>query len=200
MRSIRLSRSVSVTSDAVIRDSTSRKMIVPIIDKIVHVITLIFNHSIPTGLFPSSCKEAQIIPLLKKTNAMSFSEYGPISSLSFLSKVLKRLIHVHLSTFIERCRQCLDDWYAYHPGLRPVHSTTAISNNVINHIRSSIECGKFMVISLLDFSNAFNTVDILLYILRSFGITLMAIDWFQSYLSGWSLAKYSHRGCPFLLV
>ncbi|KAJ0170700.1 hypothetical protein K1T71_013472 [Dendrolimus kikuchii] len=49
-----------------------------------------------------------------------------------------------------------------------------------------MENGKVTVLTLLDFSNAFNTVefDILLGILRSLNISPTVIEWFRSYLFG----------------
>lgn len=49
-----------------------------------------------------------------------------------------------------------------------------------------MDCSKLTLLALLDFSNAFNTVDcdILLSLLRTINISQIAINWFHSYLRG----------------
>jgi len=56
-------------------------------------ITLLFNKSLASGIFPSDFKHAVVHPLLKK-NGLGVSDpknFRPVSNLSFLSKVLERL-------------------------------------------------------------------------------------------------------------
>ena len=67
-------------------------------------ITDIINHSLKTGLVPDSFKTAIVNPLLKKHNldANELKNYRPVSNLSFLSKLLEKVIleqlNNHLST------------------------------------------------------------------------------------------------------
>ncbi|KAJ0181485.1 hypothetical protein K1T71_003570 [Dendrolimus kikuchii] len=92
----------SITSNAVGSDGISRNMILPILDVINPILTHIFNASVVSSTFPVTWKEAQIIPLPKKPNPVSFSQFRPISILPFLSKVLERLVHQQLSVFLNR--------------------------------------------------------------------------------------------------
>ena len=66
---------LAITSDAVGSDCISRKMIIPILDILIPVLTKIFNFSINTGTFPSPWKEAQLTPLPKNRNPSSMSDY-----------------------------------------------------------------------------------------------------------------------------
>ncbi|KAG7301647.1 hypothetical protein JYU34_014621 [Plutella xylostella] len=173
---------LAITSNAVGSDNISRNMIVPIIDIILPIITHILNSSINSGTFPSPWKEAQIIPLPKKLNPSSFSDYRPISILPFLSKVLEKLVHYQLSGFLIRNNLM----NPFQSGFRPGHSTVTALVKITDDIRLGMENGKLTILSLLDFSNAFNTVnfDLLLGILRSLNISPTVIDWFHSYLHG----------------
>ncbi|CAB3262078.1 unnamed protein product [Arctia plantaginis] len=146
---------MSITSTAVGSDSISRKMVLPILDEILPVISHILNYSISVNVFPSAWKMAQIIPLPKKCNPSSFSDYRPISILPFLSKVLERLIHTQLTSFLSR--NCLLN--PFQSGFRPGHSTTTALVHITDDVRSGMDEGKLTVFALLDFSNAFNTVD-----------------------------------------
>ncbi|CAK1591293.1 unnamed protein product [Parnassius mnemosyne] len=173
---------LSITSNAIGSDCISRNMILPVLDIIIPILCHILNSSISCGVFPSTWKDAHIIPLPKKPNPTSFSEYRPISILPFLSKVLERLVYNQLSAFL-RNNSLLNPLQS---GFRPGHSTVTALVNITEDIRSAMEYGKLTILSLLDFSNAFNSIDfeILLGILGSLNISPTVIGWFQSYLSG----------------
>ncbi|KAA5578034.1 hypothetical protein F3G14_18905, partial [Acinetobacter baumannii] len=106
----------------------------------------------------------------------------PISILPFLSKVLERLIHNQLSSFLNSH----DLLNPFQSGFRPGHSTVTALVKITDDIRLGMENGQLTVLTLLDFSNAFNTVDfdILLAVLRSFNISPTVIEWFRNYLYG----------------
>ena len=173
---------IAIKSDAVGADCISRKMIIPIIDILAPVITSILNRSIQRGDFPSIWKDAQILPLPKKINPSSFSDYRPISILPLLSKVLERLVHKQLSTFLLK-HNFLSSLQS---GFRHGHSTTTALVKITDDIRHGMDDQKITVLTLLDFSNAFSTVDfdILLALLTSLNISPEVIDWFRSYLCG----------------
>ncbi|CAG9130076.1 unnamed protein product [Plutella xylostella] len=172
---------LAITSNAVGSDSISRKMVLPILDIILPVISHILNFSISSNTFPSTWKDAQVTPLPKKSNP-SFSDYRPISILPFLSKVLERLVHHQLNRFLVRN----DLMNPYQSGFRPGHSTVTALVQITDDVRQGMENGELTVLSLLDFSNAFNTVDfdILLGVLRSLNVSPTVIDWFHTYLHG----------------
>lgn len=56
------------------------------------------NCSLQTGVFPSAFKGAVVRPLLKKSNLdfNDFNNYRPVSHLPFLSKILEKLVFIHL--------------------------------------------------------------------------------------------------------
>jgi len=57
-------------------------------------IMLLFNKSLALGYFPSEFKQAIVSPLLKKSrpDASDLKNFWPVSNLSFLSKLLERVI------------------------------------------------------------------------------------------------------------
>ena len=63
-----------------------------------HFIALLFNKSLASGIFPSDFKHAVVHPLLKKNglNASDPKNFRSVSNLSFLSKVLERIIQRRL--------------------------------------------------------------------------------------------------------
>ncbi|KAJ0176040.1 hypothetical protein K1T71_008214 [Dendrolimus kikuchii] len=181
----------SITSNAVGSDGISRNMVLPILDVINPILTHILNASITSGVFPTAWKEAQVIPLPKKPNPTLISHFRPISILPFLSKVLERLVHQQLSFFLNR-NSLLNP---YQSGFRPGHSTTTALVQITDDIRHGMDNGLLTVLSLLDFSSAFNNVnfELLLRVLSSINISPTVIDWFHSYLYGLGLCSVVRR-------
>ena len=67
------------------------------------VITEIVNASLATGIFPSNLKSAIVLPLLKKTSLDNevLKNFRPVSNLSFLSKVIEKVIAARLLDHME---------------------------------------------------------------------------------------------------
>ncbi|CAK1598296.1 unnamed protein product [Parnassius mnemosyne] len=173
---------LSISSKAVGDDSVSRNMILPILEFVTPILTHILNKSISTSKFPEAWKSAQVIPLPKKAQASHFTDFRPISILPFLSKVLEKLVFQQLCQYLDR-NSLLNPVQS---GFRSGHSTTTALVKVTDDIRRGMDNKQLTVLVLLDFSNAFNTVDfdILLSLLRSINISPSVVGWFQSYLRG----------------
>ena len=64
-------------------------------------ITLLFNRSLVTGCFPSEFKHAIVRPLLEKSglDASDLKNYRPVSNLSFLSKLLEKVVQRRLGDY-----------------------------------------------------------------------------------------------------
>ena len=63
-------------------------------------ISLIANLSFSTGIFPKNLKTANVIPISKKDDHTSCSNYHQISLPSNISKIIERRIHSRLMTFL----------------------------------------------------------------------------------------------------
>ena len=120
------------------------------LDAILPTLTIVVNHSLLNGEFPLIFKTAIVRPLLKKTSLDSedLRNYRPISNLSFMSKVLEKVV---LSQILQHiiCNKRLSDFQSAY---RPFHSTT-------NDLLSAMDDGKIPILVLLDLSAAFNTID-----------------------------------------
>ena len=62
----------------------------------------IFNQSIAQGIFPNLMKVAKIIPLYKEKERDLVVNYRPVSLLMTISKVLEKIISVHLYKYLEK--------------------------------------------------------------------------------------------------
>ena len=153
------------------------------LDAILPTLTIVVNHSLLTGEFPLIFKTAIVKPLLKKTSLDSedLKNYRPISNLSFISKVLEKVVLSQILQHINSNKLLSDFQSAY----RPHHSTETALLKVTNDLLSAMDDGKISVLVLLDLSAAFDTIDheILLHRLHNvFGFGNTVLSWFQSYL------------------
>ena len=60
----------------------------------------LFNLSFMTGVFPSVLKTAKVVPVFEKDSKLDYSNYCPISLLSNIEKILKKLMYKTLFTFL----------------------------------------------------------------------------------------------------
>ena len=142
------------------------------------------NMSLASGVFPTSLKQAVVYPHLKKPglDSSDLNSYRPISNLSFLSKVVERVVVKQFIAYGDKCSLFPSRQSAY----RHFHSTETAVLSVHNDLVRSIDYGQVSALILLDLSSAFDTVDhdILLSILHNrFSIDYTALNWFRSYLS-----------------
>ena len=75
-------------------DPLPTEMLIKNIDVLCTTITNIINESLLSGVVPDSFKHAIIKPLLKKPTLATddFKSYRPVSNLSYLSKVLEKVV------------------------------------------------------------------------------------------------------------
>lgn len=170
----------SITSKAIGCDGISRAMIVTIIDILLPTITRILNFSLMSGEFPTLWRSANIIPIPKISSPLLPIHFRPISILPFLSKVLESTVHKQITEFLN-LNQLLNP---YQSGFRAGHSTTSALLKVTEDIRNGMDETKVTVLVLIDFTNAFNTVDpdLLIAVLSRLRISPETLHWFSQYL------------------
>ena len=147
-------------------------------------ITDIINTSLETGIVPDSFKSAIVRPLLKKHNLdpNELKNYRPISNLSFLSKLLEKVVLNQLNCHLSNNNLLNPLQSAY----RQSHSTETALLHILNDLLLSTDSGNVSLLTLLDLSAAFDTIDhkiLLTRLQHTFGISDTALSWFTSYLS-----------------
>ncbi|KAK3562481.1 hypothetical protein QTP86_034597, partial [Hemibagrus guttatus] len=147
-------------------------------------ITTVINGSLTSGNVPTVFKKARVIPILKKPalDPSDISNYRPVSLLSFLSKILERVVCNQLSDYL--MQNNLHD--PNQSGFKAAHSTETALLAVTEKLHAARSAKLSSVLILLDLSAAFDTVNhkTLLSTLRSLGICGTAWEWFASYLDG----------------
>ena len=136
-------------------------------------------------MFPISCNSSIVIPLIKKPglDREMLKNYRPVSNLSFLSKVIEKVISIRILGHIldNNIVDCFQSVY------RAGHSCETALLRVYNDIVTTVGKGNgsFLVV-LLDLSAAVDTIDQdnLLYILAKYvGIGGSALRLIRSYFS-----------------
>ena len=154
------------------------------VDELSPIVTSIVNASLNHAIVPLSLKTALIRPLLKNSGLDKevLKNYRPVSNLSFISKVLEKVVAKRLDDHM------LDNnlYSSVQSAYRERHSTETALLKVQSDILTALDSGSGAVLLMLDLSAAFDTIDhgILLSRLNSlYGISGDALDWFKSYLS-----------------
>ena len=141
----------------------------------------IMNLSFENGIFPNILKIAKVIPLFKKSDPLKTENYRPISILSYISKILEKLMHKRIYSFLQHYHVPLSVQF----GFRPNHSTNLALIEILEILNQALDKGEWTLGIYLDLSKAFDTVnhEILKQKLLNYGIRGEAFNWFSSYLS-----------------
>ena len=128
-----------------------------LLDILIKPITTIINLSLESGTFPLSFKEAHVTPLLNKSHppVNNLKNYRPVSNLSFISKIIKKVVSNRLQAHINSNKLNKPMQSAY----RKFHSTGTALLRVHNDISVYLDKGHVTALTLLDLFAAFDTID-----------------------------------------
>ena len=138
-------------------DPLPAKLFYECLDVLLPYITKIYNDSLASGTFPSHFKDSLVIPLLKKPSldCNNLKNYRPMSNLSFISKVLERIVYSQFLNPIT-ANKLIDKFQSAY---KPEHSTETALIRVVNDMLNAIDNGNLSLLTLLDLSAAFDTID-----------------------------------------
>ncbi|CAG2233232.1 unnamed protein product [Mytilus edulis] len=140
------------------------------------------NLSLSQGVFPLRWKQAVVRPLLKKAGLeLIYSNYRPVSNLSFLSKLIEKCALYRLNEHVKDHDLLPINQSAY----RQFHSCESALLRLVNDILDGMEHQEVTAMIAVDLSAAFDTVDhsILIKVLEyQYGVNGTALKWIDSYL------------------
>ena len=153
-------------------------------DLFLPILCDIVNASLASGSIDGA-KLANITPLIKGQGLdnSQFKNYRPISNLSFVGKLIERVVHRRLNDHLSSHNLNMP----YQSGYKKNFSTETLLVRIVNDLLVASDQNTATIVMMLDLSAAFDTVDHqkLLSILKSeIGITGSALKWFNSFLVG----------------
>ena len=126
---------------------------------------------------------AIVHPILKNVGLdLILSNFRPVSNLSFISKVVEKVVLTQFNKYCSTHRLIPDYQSAY----RANYSCKTALAKIVNDILWAMEHQKVTSLVAIDLSMAFDTVDhdILLSVLeKRFGVQDTCLEWFMSYLN-----------------
>ena len=149
---------------------------------LVPSIQCIVNTSLSQGSFTHSLKTAVVRPLLKKPNLdLVFKNYCPVSNLSYLSKIVEKVVCTQITSFAAQTKNIEDLQSAY----RENHSTETALLKVKTDLLTALDNQEISCLILLDLSATFNTVShkfLLNRLKYHFGFGSKVLKWIEDYL------------------
>ena len=117
----------------------------------------IVNLSLSEGFIPSHFKSALVFPRMKKPtlNEDDMKTYRPVSNLSFLSKILEKVVGSHLNSHSNSSHIL----HHYQSAYKKFHSTESALVKVHKDILLQMDGGKVTALTVLDLSAVFDTID-----------------------------------------
>ncbi|VDI82656.1 Hypothetical predicted protein [Mytilus galloprovincialis] len=163
-------------------DILPTKVLKSFLSELLPVITKLVNLSLSQGVFPLRWKQAVSRPLLKKAGLeLIYSNYRPVSNLSFLSKLIEKCALYRLNEHVKDHDLLPTNQSAY----RQFHSCESALLRLVNDILDGMEHQEVTAMIAVDLSAAFDTVDhsILIKVLEyQYGVNGTALKWIDSYL------------------
>ena len=116
-------------------DRISNVLLKEIIAQITEPLSMIFNQSLQTGEFPSDMKLAEVVPLYKSKEHYLESNYQPISLLTTISKILKKVVYKRVYKFLTESSQLYDNQYGFCSNHSCEHAISQTVGNLLKNLR-----------------------------------------------------------------
>ena len=84
-------------------DNINAKTLKTFVEHLIDLLTHINNLCIDKAIWPDALKSAEVIPIHKSKEKHIGTNYRPISFISYLAKILEKIIHKRITTFINKC-------------------------------------------------------------------------------------------------
>lgn len=172
-----------MNSKTSILDPLPTSIVKKCLDLLLPVILHIVQCSMTEASFPQHLKHASVTPIVKEEedNCQIFSNYRPLSNLTFLSKILERVVSDQINDHLLK-----NKLHAKHQsGYKKKHSCETGMFRMVGDIQQMTAKRNHVALLLLDLSSAFDVLDhdILINRLKvHFGIEGDALTWLTTYL------------------
>ena len=151
-----------------------------IVESIADPLCKLINLSFIEGTFPSSLKQAILVPIHKKNDKQLISNYRAISLLSVFSKLFEVAYASQLKSFLKLHNIISTSQYGFRAGYSTQDAITSLYMYLLNNMDKNKKCECLF----FDMSRAFDTVnhEMLLNKMFAYGIRGVPNSWIKSYL------------------
>ena len=136
-------------------DHISARILKDAFEATPQVLLHIMNLSIAFSIFPTSWKAATIIPIEKKTNAPTPSDFRPISLLPLPGKILERLVSNQMMHYLETSKLLSKEQDGFRKGRSTIKAVSTLTDVILREAGK----GKMTTAVFIDFSKAFDCVN-----------------------------------------
>ena len=164
-------------------DGISIRMIILCKESIAKPLCKLFKNCFETSTFPAEWKKGNIIPVFKKGDKQSVSNYRPISLLPIFSKIFERIIFNAIFNYMDQNNFFNPNQSGFRPGDSCIHQLISITHDI--HKSFDANPSQEVRALFLDISKAFDRVwhKGLLYKIKNFGIEGKLFNLIESFLS-----------------
>ena len=111
------------------------KRVAPIV---ISPLLRIIQNSFQLGIFPEKLKVARITPVHKSGDTSDPSNYRPISTLSFYSKIFEKLMAKRILSFCKKFSIISPDQFGFQPGISTCDALVKLSESIYRSLDEKI--------------------------------------------------------------
>ena len=150
-------------------------------DVLTEPLAYVINLSLKTGIMPNDWTFAKIVPIHKSGSKGKFDNYRPISILPVISKIIEKVVHSQLLSFLEESKLLYKNQFGFRPKMSTEHASRTV---FADDIRSKVDKEQLVGAIFIDLTKAFDTISNskLLSKLEKYGVHDTEYAWFQDYL------------------
>ena len=170
------------TSKATGPDGVGNNVLRSCAESLCYPITFVAQMSLDQGVFPAVWKRANVVPVYKKGDKHNKKNYRPVSLLSNISKVVEKIIYMHLYDYCMLNKILSPKNSGFKKGDGAINQLLGITNNLYK----SLDDGMEVAMVFLDISRAFDRVwhKGLIFKLKGIGVSGSLLSWLVDYISG----------------
>ena len=185
-------KDIKITKSSAV-DGLSTRLLKDAFETITLELTYMYNNCLQNGIFPI-CWGISLVTPIPKTNTGSKKpgDWRPISQISLPGKILEKIIHTQLYTYLNNNNLLSPHQY----GVRKGMSTSMAIFDVVKALYTNWNGKEYSGCVFIDFSKAFDTIDhnILFRKLKLYGLDQNSINFFKMYMTNRS-QKTTVNGC-----
>lgn len=147
---------------------------------LIHVLTVLCNNILETGIFPDSLKKGIIYLKYKGGPETELKNYRPITLISSFSKIVEKIIYSRMLSFLKKNNILNKNQYAFQSGTGCDDALFEITE----YVKSALDNGDYVLAASIDLEKAFDNVshDILLYKLECYGFRGICYRLLKTYI------------------